>query len=193
MSWRVINVVVGTGALCFFGSPAGAQPCQTVDNDAVKVVVDMDANKPGCQSEIQIRAVENVTVRVSVYIFDPRGQAEIWDIGYLGGLNRGISFGHVPRYGTAGSVAAVTGVLGQPVHPSNSGMILDAPALDPMFTGPEIQYVEVSSAPAKPAVISAQPADAVFHVDITITDGRPCDSFRFFLGDMVALRMRGQG
>lgn len=193
MSWRVINVVVGTGALCFFGSPAGAQPCQTVDNDAVKVVLDMDANKPGCQSEIQIRAVDNVTVRVSVYIFDPRGQAQIWDIGYLGGLDRGISFGHVPRYGNAGSVATLTGVLGQPVHPANTGMILQAPALDPMFTGPEIQYIEVSSVPAKPAPISAQGADAVFYVDITIANGRPRDSFRFFLGDLVALWMPGQG
>lgn len=193
MSWRVFNAVVGTGVFCFFGSSVRAQPCQTIGSDAVKVVVDMDAEKPGCQSEIKVRADENITIRVSVYIFDPRGQAQIWDIGYLGGLDRGISFGHVPRFGNAGSVASVTGVLGQPVHPANTGMILEAPGLDPMFVGPEIQYIEVSPTIAKPGVISAQPADAVFHVDITITDGRPRDSFRFFVGDLVALWSRGQG
>ena len=44
MSWRVLSVVVGTGALCLFGSRAAAQPCETLGGDAVKVVVDMNAD-----------------------------------------------------------------------------------------------------------------------------------------------------
>ncbi len=160
-------------------------PCDVAADDFVKVIVDMDASTPGCQSDVVVPPGTTIVEDVAVYILD-RQQRPIWGIGYFGGLDRGIAFGHMPAGGCVrGSVQDLAGVPVTPVNPGGSGLLDHAPGFEPSFAGPEVQYLE--GAGASPAPISANPAGPVFTVDIMLDQAAAGDVFEFHLSDQVVI------
>ncbi|MHC4447995.1 MAG: hypothetical protein ACYSXF_09490, partial [Planctomycetota bacterium] len=116
-------------------------------NAAVKVIVDMDAQSPGIQSNVSVPAGTTVVDDIAVYIFDP-AQRPLWGIGYVGGIDRGIAFGHMPNAGNQGEVADISANLESSINPDNFATISSPPGLDPGFVGPELQYIEGGAAHA---------------------------------------------
>jgi hypothetical protein len=179
---------LGVAALTLACPAASATPA---DDPPVIVIVDMDALTPGFQSSVVVPAGQSVLSDVAVYVIDPLGTREIYGIGYLGGIDRGIAFGHVPDPSNAGEVAELVGRVGAPVHPDNFGMLWTSPLVDPAFPGPEVQYVEGGS--AEPAAIPADPAAPIFLVDFVLENTEPGDRFDFHLFDLVRVWSGGQG
>ena len=168
---------------CVLDPARGLQP--------VQVIVDMDLQEPGFQSFVTVSACSSVVQTAAVYIRDPLQERTMWSIGYLGGLDRGISFGHMPNEAAnQGSVADMTAAPMTPVNPGNVGWITQAPYYDPGFVGPEVQYFE--SGAETPAVIQGEPAEPVFTVDITLKDAMPGDRFDFYLLDFVTVWTSGE-
>lgn len=171
------------GILVLLPSSVVAQP--------VQVIVDMNVQEPGIQSMVAVHACSPRVQTVAVYIRDPLQQRTLWSIGYLGGLDRGISFGHMPNEaGNQGSVADMTAVPMTPVNPGNAGWITQTPYYDPGFVGPEVQYFEFGA--EAPAVIQGESAEPVFTVDITLADAMPGDRFDFYLLDFVTVWTEGE-
>ncbi len=151
----------------------------------VQVIVDMDSVAPGIQSAVQVSTCTTVVHDVAVYIIDPLGARSFWWIGYAGGIDRGIAFGHMPSDTNVGSVAGMVATIGTPVNLGNFSWIAQPPNLDPAFEGPEVQYVEGGS--ATPAVIPNQPSGPIFTVDITLDGAQPGDRFSFYLFDFISV------
>jgi Dockerin type I domain len=149
----------------------------------VQVVVDMDLQTPGYQSAVQVRACQNLVQHVGVFIRDPIAARSFYSIGYIGGIDRGISFGHMFANNTVGTVTSLVATPATPANPQNTAFI--EPAIFHSFTGPEIVYLEMGS--EAPAIIAANPAAPVFTADISISDAHPGDSFRFYLLDYVTV------
>jgi hypothetical protein len=148
----------------------------------VQVIVDMDPDQPGIQSLVQLRQCETVAHDIAVYIIDPINQRSLYSIGYLGGIDRGIGFGHTPDNGNDGSVVALSAAYGAPANPGNTAWI--TPGFISMFAGAEINYIEAGA--DSPAVLSAQPANPIFTVDVTLRSASTGDEYRFYLVDVVA-------
>lgn len=150
----------------------------------VQVIVDMDPNMPGRQSNISVPVGTTVVLNVSVFVLDPRQQNAIWAIGYVGGIDRGIAFGHMPdEIGNKGSVIEIIGRVDTPINPGNFAVLAHSPGLDPGFVGPEVQYNEAGAGSA--AVIPADPQNPIFTVDIVLEELSAGDVFDFYLLDFV--------
>jgi hypothetical protein len=156
-------------ALC--AAPAFAQP--------VRVQVDMNPSFPGLQPTVRVEPGVTV-VPVAVYVYDPEGTRQVLSIGYVGGLDRGIAFGHVVTP-AAGQVVAVVGTAGAPVNPGGTPSVF--PAQWRMLSGKEVQYIE-HSAPA-PAPIQQTPVHPIFRAEVHLSGAVAGDSFRFVLVDAV--------
>jgi|GEM_PF-2187829 len=179
-----------SGILCLvvphFPPVAGlANECDTHGSDLVKVMVDLNPGIPGCQDFLLIEPGTTKVQDIAVYVFDPRQSRQLWDIGYIGGINRGIAFGHAPSSQPVGSVAAISGRPVRPVHPDNFGWV--EPGYDPLFAGPEIQYVEGGFEAREPVTILADPPAPIFAAEVEFRDATQGDEFRFFVGDMVTI------
>lgn len=184
--------VVALTAVAWFGAPpAPAHSCDTSGNGFVKVMADMNPRIAGCQDFLLVPVGTTVVEGLAICIFDPAGTAPVWDIGYTGGINRGITFGHVPSTQTTGSVSAAVGTVGTVVNPNNTAWV--EPGYDPLFAGPEVQYVESPLGPAAPATIPSDPAEPVFELTVELDGTHQGDEFRFFVGDMVTVWYPGFG
>ncbi|MBI5864283.1 MAG: hypothetical protein HZB38_07230, partial [Planctomycetes bacterium] len=109
---------------------------------------------------------------------------QVLTIGYLGGLDRGIAFGHVISEFNHGVVAALVATPGSAVNPANTPWPFAAFNGAKAFDGPEVQYVEWGA--DAPAVIRAD-APPIFLVRIDIRDALPCDVFDFYVADYVTI------
>lgn len=58
--------------------------CDIGPEAAVTVIVDMDAQTRGIQSNVTVATGTTVINDVAVYVFDPAQQSCVWGIGYLG-------------------------------------------------------------------------------------------------------------
>jgi hypothetical protein len=123
-------------------------------------------------------------------VFDPLEARAIYDIGFIGGVDRGISLGHFPRAGNQGSVAGLSATAGMPVNPANFVYVIPSSAVDPAFPGPEVQYLETGAAEA--AIIGASPAGPIFTVDIHLDGAEEGDVFDFYLLDFIVVWSGGQ-
>lgn len=162
------------GVLCLFASLATAD---------VIVELDLDADVPGRQWFI-VRGFGEGSTRAAVTIRSTDPAHEIWSIGYLGGLDRGIAFGHVPREGNHGEITRFSATAGTPVHSANTGHAFPAFSGAKAFAGWEVQYVEWGA--DGPAPIAADPPPT-FEVLIEYRLGLPCDQFHFYLADFVSI------
>ncbi len=164
---------------------AGAQARQPV-----RVELDMDAARPGIQTNVTVPPGTTRVDDVAVYIHDPVGGRRVLRIGYLGALDRGISLGHVPTPGLTGQVTALTDLQPvTPVNPGNTGWVF--PPMQPGFAGPEVQYMELNA--STPAPIQTTPAQPIFTVDVELAGAGAGDVFRFYLLDLVTVWRGGQG
>jgi hypothetical protein len=148
----------------------------------VQVIVDMDANTPGFQSSVRVSPCAAGVEGIAVWVIDPLGSRTMYSIGYVGGIDRGIAFGHMPT-NTSGSIAAMSATTDTPVHPANTPWALPDGFIQKAFNGPEVQYIEGGS--SAPAAISAQPAGPIFNVSVTLQRQEIGDVFHFYLFDMV--------
>ncbi len=154
----------------------------------VLVWVDMDPSRPGFQAVAHAPPGTTTIPGVGVYIWDPSGGNLVLSLGFLGGLDRGISFGHIPG-GSQGMVTGLTGHAGMPVNPANTGWTF--PAMQPGFPGPEVQYIELGATALAP--IHTIPIAPVFTVDIHLSGAAAGDVYRFALLDLVTLWLGGTG
>ncbi|MHC4430086.1 MAG: hypothetical protein ACYS0D_16015, partial [Planctomycetota bacterium] len=186
MNGRPARSLVFGAAACLW---AGGQPaeggCKTTAETTVTVIVDMDARTPGIQSTVHVLEGATVVPDVAIYVYDPTLQACIYGIGYLGGIDRGIAFGHMPDGAHDGEVTAFVVTLGTPIHPENFNTIAQSPGLDPGFVGPEVQYIEGGADSV--AVIPGAPEVPIFVVDILLADTATGDVFDFYLLDFVTV------
>lgn len=189
ISWTPIGFAMASVLLNWSPRARGEDLCATGESPHVKVVVDMDAGTPGCQSSVTVREGTTLVSGVSVFVFDPSGTHALWAIGYLGGLDRGIAFGHVPENQEhQGSVTALLPTPGAAVHPQNTPWVFAA--MDKGFAGPEVHYVEFGA--SQSALIHNVPVEPIFRVDIELTGAVAGDVFRFNLADFVTLWMNGE-
>jgi hypothetical protein len=173
-------------ALVAAGSLGGSLLAGPARDVPVEVIVDMDALTPGVQSAVIVPAGTTAVQGVAVYIRDPLGTRTLWSIGYLGGFDRGIAFGHMPDEAhNAGSAARMTAYAGTPVNPANTPWTAEAPYFDPGFVGPETHYLEFGA--ETPAIIPAEPSGPVFTADIFLEGAQMGDRFAFYLVDFVAV------
>jgi hypothetical protein len=161
---------------------AAAQP--------VIVALDMDPSRPGIQATVDVPVGTTVVPGIAVYIYDLSGTHSIQSIGFIGGLDRGISLGHSPVPSAhQGSVASIVGHLGSPVNPANTGFVF--PAHQPGFAGPEVQYLELNA--SAPAPIATAPLAPVFTADVQLSGAAARDVYRIALLDLVTVWRGGTG
>ncbi len=161
----------------------------TGGESVIQVILDLDAARPGFQSNLNVTPATTVVNGVAVYIVDPAGKNSLWGVGYLGGIDRGIALGHMPDNANSGTVESFEASLGAPIGPDNFAVVFGPPGLDPGFVGPEVQYVEGGA--AAPAAIPVVPAAPIFTVDITLTGLEAGDVFDFYLLDLVVVWSEG--
>ena len=176
--WLAACGPVGAGTPCLADCTAGGET-------VIQVVLDLDAERPGFQSNLIVPPATLVVNGVAVYVLDPAGQSGLWGIGYLGGIDRGIALGHMPNNANQGAVESFAAHLGTPIGRDNFAVVFGPPGLDPGFVGPEVQYVEGGA--EQPTAIPAVPAAPIFTVDITLVDVEAGDVFDFYLLDMVVV------
>jgi hypothetical protein len=150
----------------------------------VQVIVDMDLLTSGYQSSITVSPCAD-TVEAAVYLVDPLGSRSIWSIGFLGGIDRGIAFGHVPSAANTGAVTAINARAAQPANPDNTGFIEPEFMMIESFAGPELQYLEFGNA-GGPALISSAPTKPLFTITVSLGAPAPGDVFGFHLLDLVS-------
>jgi hypothetical protein len=157
----------------------------------VIVTVDMDALTPGLQTTIDIPAGTTRVDDVAVYIYSPSGRNSLFGIGFIGGIDRGIAFGHMPSNTHAGRVTRMTARVGEPVNPANFGIVWGDGAIMKGFVGPEVQYLETGA--QQPAPFPTAPLRPVFTADIELHSAQRGDVFDFYLLDFVAVWSPGHG
>ncbi len=153
----------------------------------VTVAVDLDPSTPGYQTTLFVEPGTTVIEDVAIWLFDPNGSAAIVGIGYIGGLNRGIAFGHVNNQANLGLVSGLTVTAVNSAAPGHAGAFVDG-GTQPMFDGPEVQYFEAGGTPA---VIPRNPPMPVLQLDIELSGAVDGDAFIFHLGDMTAAWLAG--
>lgn len=179
---RAVHRLMAVAAVLLLTAPSSAAG----DEPPVEVTVDMDAEKPGIQSIVTVDACTTTVSGVAFYVVDPLGERAFWSIGFIGGVDRGIAFGHMPdESGNHGSVIAMIAKLGTPVNPGNVSWTIESPNLDPGFVGPEVQYLEFGADSA--AVIPREPGEPVFTVEITLEGAGQGDRFDFYLLDFITV------
>jgi hypothetical protein len=159
--------------------------CSAGDDPPVQVIVDMDTSTPGIQTTVSVPACTNTVGDIGVYVIDPLGTRVVWSIGYIGAINRGIAFGHVPGDANAGEVTGITPATGTPVNPANVAEVLPDAWVDPAFDGIEVQYVECCG--NAPVVLSAAPDGPIFTVQVDLDGTQPGDQFAFHVADFVSI------
>jgi len=160
-----------------------------LESTLVQVVVDLDATTPGFQSHLTVPAGTTVIQDVGVYLYDPLGTRQVWGMGYLGGIDRGLSFGHTPTNRHIGQVAKLLASPGVTANPGNSPELLTPPGMIPAFAGPEIQYLEFGA--NAPATLAATPVAPLFTVDVVLDGPRPGDIYDFYVLDYVSMWSQG--
>ena len=177
-----VNTVFGW-CVAIASSVCAAQP--------VIVTVDMDAAQPGIQRTVRVAPGATLVEGIAVYIYDPSASHRVLAIGFIGGLNRGISLGHTPRDGRViGRLIEMIPTMGTPAIAGNLGFP-DPWGIEPGFVGPEVQYIE--SGVALPGPLPAAPTSPLFTVDVTLRDATPGDIFPIYLLDMVTVWSGGSG
>ncbi len=182
--WLAVCGPVGAGTPCLADCAAGGET-------VIQVVLDLDAERPGIQSNLNVSPAMLVVNGVAVYVLDPAGQCGLWGIGYLGGIDRGIALGHMPNNANQGAVECFAAHLGTPIVRDNFAVVFGPPGLDPGFVGPEVQYVEGGA--KQPTAIPMVPTAPIFTVDITLADVEAGDVFDFYLLVMVVVWSDGIG
>jgi hypothetical protein len=176
---RTLTLIVSTmatgGSVHALGPPPPRPP--------IVVVVDMDPNTPGFQSSVSVTACTDVVQGIAIHIHGPPRTHEVWSIGYFGGIDRGIAFGHMVNNANAGEVIDITASTGTPVNPGNTPWV--TPGFIPVFDGGEIHYLEVGA--SAPALVSPPPTPPVCTVTVALGNAHPGDQFRFFLLDYVTV------
>ncbi len=154
---RAVRQLMAAAAVLLLTAPSSAAG----EEPPVEVAVDMDAQRPGIQSIVTVDACTTTVSGVAFYVVDPLGERTLWSIGFVGGVDRGIAFGHMPdESGNHGSVIAMIAKPGTPVNPGNVSWTVESPALDPGFAGPEVQYLESGADSA--AVIPRESGEPAF-------------------------------
>ncbi len=177
----LVAVMAGVCGGSDAGFPAGACP------ECVIVAVDLDPNTPGFQTDITVEAGTQTVSGVTIWIYDPSGTAHLFSVGYVGGANRGIAFGHMPDEAqNTGEVVAVTATAVEPVIPGHTAFVNNG--IQKMFAGAELQYFEYNSTPG---IIPANPMLPVVTLDIELSEATRGDIYRFYLGDMTTVMMTG--
>ncbi|MEW6249687.1 MAG: hypothetical protein AB1716_03510 [Planctomycetota bacterium] len=170
-------------ALC---AAAAAQP--------VKVVVDMNLAAPGFQSVVSIPPLVEQRHDIGVFIFDPAGPGSphtFWSIGFIGGVDRGIAFGHMPdNLPWGGQVDNIEPGVVNPLNPGNTAYLHGDPLLEKAFLGPEVQYIEFGA--AQPALIPAVPGRPVFTARVVLRGPQSPKEFPFYLADFVTIWQFGR-
>ncbi len=177
--WTIVAVIV---LLCA-ARLAGA------DTPTVVVAVDMDAARPGIQQSLLVRPGTTRVEDITVWVFDESESAFIYAVGYLGGLDRSLAFGHAPQNSNS-NVGAVTGVeasVGGPIVADNAAFV--TLFTEKLFIGPEVQYVEWGETGG---VVPASPTAPILEVAVDLADTSPGDVFRFYVGDNVSVWTGGQ-
>lgn len=149
----------------------------------VSVSLDLSVAQPQRQHSILAQPGSG-TVQASVTIFDPSASHAVFSIGYLGGLDRGISCGHMIGAANHGTITRFSATVDTPVNPGNQGYTINAYPGIKAFDGPEVHYLEWGADQA--ATIAAVPRP-VFTLQIEYTDALPCDTFDFYLVDYVTI------
>ncbi len=122
---------------------------------------------------------------MSVWIYAPSGPVPVHSIGYLGGLNRGLAFGHTPfEEEHGGHVVAITATALDPLVDGNSVFVNNG--IEKLFEGPEVQYFETGDFGAGSGLIAVDPIAPVLTVDIEFANAAAGDRFHFYLGDKTA-------
>ncbi len=161
-------------AVCMSAGLASAQ-------QPVRVVLDMDASRPGIQSTITVAPGTTIVPGVAVYIYDPKGSRSVLSIGFIGGIDRGISFGHMSSNLNTGVVTSLTGHPGTPVTANGAGFL--SGTVEKGFNGPELHYIESGAL----TVLPSAPIAPVCTIDVHLANATTGDDFRFFLLDMVTV------
>jgi len=151
----------------------------------VIVAVDLNSEEPGFQSTIDVDAGTRWLRGVGVWIYAPSGPVPVHSIGYLGGLNRGLAFGHTPiEEEHGGRVVAISTTALDPLVDGNSAFVNNG--IEKLFEGPEVQYFETGDFGAEPGMIAVDPIAPVLTVDIEFANASAGDRFHFYLGDKTA-------
>jgi hypothetical protein len=154
-------------------------------SECVIVALDLNSEEPGFQTTIDVDAGTRWLRDVSVWIYAPSGPVPVHSIGYLGGLNRGLAFGHTPfEEQHSGQVVAITATALAPLVNGNSVFVNNG--IEKLFEGPEVQYFETGDFGAEPGMIAASPIAPVLTVDIEFANAAAGDRFHFYLGDKTA-------
>jgi hypothetical protein len=149
----------------------------------------MDPATPGLQPILVVPPGTTEVRDLAVYVYDPVGGRSFVNIGYLGGIDRGIAFGHIPGSNARGTVTSLVGTPAFAAHPGNTGYT--STAIFRAFAGPETQYIEIGAQTAAP--IPASPDRPLFTVDLTMANAEEGDRFLFALCDIIAATGFGQG
>lgn len=171
-----------------FHAAAAGDGCGGGGDEHIQVVLDLNPNRPGCQAFLYVRPSTRRVEELAVYVFDPRGGRTVWGVGYLGGLDRGISIGHAPAERAVGRLTAMEGRAVSPLVPGNDGFVFAA--MDPLFEGPEVQYIEYGRAPA-PGAFPSSPDQPLLTIDLTLSGAALGDVFPVFVADRVSHWQQG--
>jgi hypothetical protein len=181
------HVLIGAGTAMLAAAPGAADSCVPANaGQHVIVIIDMDGATPGCQSNINVPAGTSQVHGASVWIIDPLGSREMYSIGFVGAIDRGIVFGHVPSGGNRGTVSALGGTVGPPVNPGNFNFALNDQMIISSFAGAELSYSEMGA--RRPSIIPSAPTAPILTIDVSLAGASAGDVFRFYLADAVALQ-----
>jgi hypothetical protein len=179
---KLASLFAGVVLFNLVASHAMAESCCS---ECVIVALDLDSEEPGFQTTVDVDAGTRWLRDVSIWIYAPSGPVPIHSIGFVGGLNRGLSFGHAPvEAAHSGHVAAITATALDPLVDGNTVFVNSG--IEKLFEGPEIQYFELGDFGAEPGVIGVEPVAPVLTVDIEFADATAGDQFHFYLGDKTA-------
>jgi hypothetical protein len=160
----------------------------TANAQPVRVILDLDASRPGIQNFVRVPAGTTLVQGVAMYIYDPQGTRRIDGIGFVGGIDRGISIGHMPSNAHVGTVTGLVGHAGTPATLGGSGFL--SGLVQKGCQGPELHYIE--SGPAQ-SLLPAAPLAPVCTVDVQLSGAVNGDVFRVSLLDMVTVWRGGTG
>jgi hypothetical protein len=158
----------------------------------VQVILDMDTSAPGIQSSVRVPAGTRFVSNIGVRLFDPQPSNThgIVSIGFIGGIDRGISLGHIPSGRSLGRVVRLEPARGTPANPASTFFELLTPGvLMPVFEGPEVQYLEGGA--DRPFNFPATLGEPLFTVRVELEDAAAGDEFVFDIADAVAVNWAG--